>query len=522
MISSPNDSSSPGNANHASSAVTEPDGVLGRIFSFRVFLIVAVSAGGLLVTVWENAPVIAGRLFVEGDTWWHTAVGGRILATHTWPTVDAYSFTVPGSAWIAYEWLGEVVMAIAARLGGMAGLAVLLALLAIAISLLTYWYAWLRCGNITAAALATVAALQITPSSFTMRPQLLGYVLLLVTLIALESFRLHRIKALWFLPTIFLIWVNTHSSFVLGFVALAAYWAGGLVAFRLGSLVADRWTASERKHLLWVTLLSLAAIFVTPYGPRLAGYPLEVMLRQRATLLLATEWLPLNFGPPYAKVFLILVLAALVLHLAAPAEIRLDVLLLFLFTLVESCLHVRFLLFFVIVFAPMLASLLSHWLASASAARGRPWLNASMTVVLVAAMLPLVPSKAKLEQIRTRLYPAGAVEYLRHHAVPARMFNDDNWGSYLIRACPDRKVFIDGRYDIYEYGGVLVDYFNLYNLREDPRPILKKYRIDAALLRTGSALHSYFAMMSGWREAYRDSTSAIYIRTGHPPAPSGP
>jgi hypothetical protein len=495
-----------------SPAALASNGVWRRVFSFRIVLLIAVSAGGLLVTVWETAPVIAGRVFVEGDTWWHTAVGSAILRNHTWPRADTFSFTVPGAAWIAYEWLGEVVMAIAAKAGGVVGLSILLALLAVAIALLIYYFAWLRCGNITAAALATVAAMQISPSSFTMRPQLMGYVLLLVTLISLERFRLRRARALWYLPVIFLVWINTHSSFVLGFVALAAYWIGGLVTFQWGSLSANRWTAGERKHLLWVTLLSLGAIFVTPYGARLAGYPLEVMLRQRVTLRLATEWLPLNFGPAYAKVFLVLVVGALLLHLAAPAPLRLDVMLLFLFTLIESCLHVRFLLFFVIVFSPMLASLLDRWLSPVRSARGRPLLNTLMMVVLAGAIAALLPTRSKLEQFRARIYPDGAVEYLRSHAVPERMFNDDNWGSYLIRACPNRKVFIDGRYDIYEYGGVLMDYFNLYNLREDPRPILEKYRIDAALLRTGSALHSYFAMLSGWHEAYRDSTSVIYVR----------
>jgi hypothetical protein len=514
MTSLMRDSSSPGAANATSPPANGLAGVMGKVFSFQKFLILAVSAGGLLVTVWENAPVIAGRLFVEGDTWWHTAVGERILSAHTWPTVDVYSFTVPGSAWIAYEWLGEVVMAIAARLGGIAGLAVLLGLLAMTIALLTYWYAWLRCGNTSAAALATVVALQITPSSFTMRPQLIGYAFLLITLIALERFRQHRTKSLWFLPALFLVWVNTHSSFVLGFVALGAYWAGGLVAFRWGALAADRWTAGERKHLLWVTLLSLAAIFVTPYGTRLAEYPLEVMLRQRSTLLLASEWLPLNFGPPYAKVFLFLVIGALILHLVAPATIRLDVLLLFLFTLVESCLHVRFLLFFVIIFAPMLASLLSHWLPPVRAARGRPLLNGLMIVVLAAATLVLIPSRSKLEQIRARVYPVGAVKFLRQHAVPERMFNDDNWGGYLIRALPERRVFMDGRFDIYEYGGVLLDYYNFVNRRDDPGKLLKKYRLDSVLLRTGGALQSYFAASQDWRKVYQDSTSVIYVRDG--------
>ena len=59
------------------------------------------------------------RMFVvDPDMWWHVKVGEGILATHHWPTMDPYSFTVAGQPWIAYEWLGEVLLAAANRLGG--------------------------------------------------------------------------------------------------------------------------------------------------------------------------------------------------------------------------------------------------------------------------------------------------------------------------------------------------------------------------------------------------------------------
>src|ERR1700730_1787413 len=60
----------------------------------------------------------------DPDTCWHVAVGEHIWTTHTWPTSDFYSFTAPGVHWMAYEWLGEGVMALAARARGHLGLAV--------------------------------------------------------------------------------------------------------------------------------------------------------------------------------------------------------------------------------------------------------------------------------------------------------------------------------------------------------------------------------------------------------------
>jgi hypothetical protein len=490
---------------------------LAKIFSFPLFLAVAVAAGGAALTIWENAPIIAGRLFVEGDTWWHTAVGERILSTRTWPTTDLYSFTVHGSPWIAYEWLGEVVMAVAARLGGIQGLAVLLVLLAILIALLTYAYAWLRSGSAQAAALATLLALLVAPSSFTMRPQLLGYSLLLITLICLEGFQQGHSKVLWILPGLFLIWVNTHGSFVLGFAALGACWLGGLVDIRSGSLAARRWTSDERGRLLWASLLSSLAILITPYGTRLARYPLDVMLRQPSTILFAIEWHPLNFGAPFARVFLVLLLGAFVVQVFLPVIFRLDVLLLLLFAIVESCLHVRFLIFFAIVFAPVLASLLARWLPPYRREKDRAVVNAVLMAGLVGGMLFLFPSRARLEDTEARFYPVGAVRFMRGYSVPLPMFNDDNWGSYLIWALPTHRVFIDGRFDIYEYGGVLTDCYNFITLRGNPEAFLEKYGFRSALVRPRDAIEGYFEASPNWTRLYQDSTSIIFRRVGGAP-----
>ena len=67
---------------------------------------------------------LIGRVFYEGrgfvvdpDVWWHIKVGQDILRTHHFPTVDPYSFTAAGTPWIAYEWLGEIVVGVDVSLG---------------------------------------------------------------------------------------------------------------------------------------------------------------------------------------------------------------------------------------------------------------------------------------------------------------------------------------------------------------------------------------------------------------------
>src|SRR4030095_6420684 len=48
------------------------------------------------------------------------------------------------------------------------------------------------------------------------------------------------------------------------------------------------------------------------------------------------------------------------------------------------------------------------------------------------------------------LFPSGAVEFLPADAADARVFNDDTLGGYLLwRAFPPRRVFFDGRLQVY-------------------------------------------------------------------------
>ena len=487
------------------------------MFSFPVFLGAVVCSAATAVTVWDNAPVIGGKVFVEGDTWWHVAVGERILSSHTWPSSDPYSFTAHGTSWIAYEWLGEVMMAIIERLGGLRGLTALLVLLAICIGLLIYLYAWTRSGNMKAAAVATVLVLPMAAASFTMRPQLLGYIFLLVTLICLERFQQGHPRSLWILPGVFILWVNTHASFALGFLVMGAYSVSSLVDLRYRWLVSDLRTASQRRELLLVSCLCLPAVAVTPYVIHLVGYLLDLTFRQSLVMQVNDEWQRLDLTQPYSLVFLALLVAAVLMQVTSPVAYRLPVLLILLFGIIESCLHARFLIFFAIVFAPALSTHLAGWFPPYRSDRDHPIVNAFLVTAAAFGIIALFPSRARLEDLRQRAYPVGAVEYLRQHQTLSRMFNDDMWGGYLIWSLPAHRVFIDDRFDIYESGGILSDYYRFAVLHENPERFVQKYDLQSALVRQGGAVGHSFQALQGWSILYQDSTSTIFVRANRTP-----
>src|SRR5215813_10717458 len=178
---------------------------------------------------------------VDPDVWWHIKVGQDILRTHTWPTSDPYSYTVHGMPWMAYEWLGDVVLALVAK-HGLQALAAFLFVMAGLVAVALYYYASLCCGRSKAGFVAAVLASMFAIGNFNLRPQMWGALFIAITLIVLEKFRRGQVKALWVLPPIFLFWVNAHGSWIIGIGIIVVTLLGGLFEFRLGDIEGVRWS----------------------------------------------------------------------------------------------------------------------------------------------------------------------------------------------------------------------------------------------------------------------------------------
>ncbi len=490
-----------------------------KAFSFQA-LLAALLLGGVVATVFLNLRQAASPLpgqsqlsIFEGDTWWHLSVGKQILQTHTWPTADSYSFTASGDPWIAYEWLGDVAMAAANRAAGITGLAIFYVSLTVILILLMFSYAYTRSRNGKAAFVACALLLPLAVVSFTLRPQLLGYIFLLATLILLERFRQGKQKSLWILPAVFLVWVNTHGTFAFGLAALGLYWVSGLVNFHVGGIRAERWTVRERRHLGLVTLLSVAALVVTPYGTRLAAYPLQMAFSQPVNISSFLEWRSPDFGTTYGKIFLAMILLILLVPLISRVEYRLEELGLLLFGIYAACTHMRFVIVFALIFAPVLAGLIGPYMPAYDARKDKYVLNAVLMALIAFGCIKLFPSRSELKEVVNHAFPAGAVEYIRQHPSVGKTYNEEFWGGYLISSLgPEKKVFIDGRADLYEAAGVLTDYLDIAAPSDNALLLLRKYHVRSCLIKPGSPLAVYLAHSPGWHQAYSDALSVLYVQ----------
>lgn len=497
------------------SSRASPGRGLQGIWTFPVVL------GALLVVVVFLRTTVVP--FFEGDTWWHLTTGEQILATKSFPTTDSYSFTVTGNEWIAYEWLGEVVMALAFRLGGLSGLFLLTTALGSGLVLLLFCYAHLRSRNWKAAFVACMAVALTFSVYFNLRPQLIGYLFFVVVLIVLEQFRRGRSGWLWVLPPMFVVWVNTHGSFVFGLLAMGVCWASGLWRFQFGSLVAEPWTARQRLLLIACILLCVVALTLTPYGTRLAAYPLEMALLQPVNTGTNGEFQPILFHSTLWKILLFLFLAFFAADIIRPLRYSLDEAALLILGVYAALSHRRFILLLVPLFVPLLARQLGHWVSDYDSAKDRLMLNRVLVAVMAVGIALSLQGEGRLEKRVAQKYPRGAVEYLQREKIPRPMLNEYDWGGYLTRRLgAENKVFIDGRADIYEYGGVLEDYLSITHLAPGALQLLQKYGVASCLVAYPSPLGTFLSASGDWEQVYRDGLSAIYVhKRSHPSVDRG-
>jgi hypothetical protein len=487
----------------AQRAVT-PAEILKWTFSFPAML------GTLLV----GFVYIARRGFeVDPDFWWHLKVGEGILATHRWPVMDPYSFTAAGQPWMACEWVGDVMFASVERAAGFRGLEALLIGLSAAVLLALYVLSTQRSGNAKASFVTSALLLVLALPVLSMRPQMLGYLFLILTLIALTRFRQGHRGLLWSLPILFLFWINTHGSWVLGLGTIFVYWASGLKGTKIGGVELHEWAPKDRQRLSLVFLLSLAVLPFTPYGTRLAAYPFQVASSVPINIQSIHEWQPMPLNLPGGKFFLALILLSFAAQLVLKLTWRLEEVVLFFFGAFMAFLHVRFILAFVPFYAPLCTTVLARWVPGYERKKDLYLVNAVLTLSMLAAMVKYFPSQASIDQARDSHAPARAVEFLRLHPIEGPMLNSYGFGGYLLWARgPEKKVFIDGRGELYENAGVFADYNHITLLKPGAMAVLSHYSIQTCFLERKEPFANMLAVLPEWQEVYHDEISVLYVR----------
>jgi len=477
---------------------------LRRAFSFPVML------SSLLVVL---SVLTAGGRFDDPDMWWHLKMGSVIWETHSIPHTDLFSYTTGHHSYIAHEWLSELSIYGAYRWGGYPGLMLWLCLLTSALLISGYCLCWFYSKNAKIAFLGSLTIWLFSTIGFAIRPQMIGYLLLVVELLLLHAGQTRNPRWFFALPVLFAIWVNAHGSFFLGLLVSALVLAGSFADFHAGLLIGRRWEAGRRRTLAFAVALSIAALFLNPIGLSQILYPVDTLLHQHIGLSQVEEWQALQFSQ--GRDFAFLGIIALILLLPAIRQIELwgqELLLLALGAWLAAS-HHRMLFVFGILAAPILSRLLATAWENYDAAQDLPRANAILIVVSLLIAFRTFPSRRDLESQVEAKSPVKAVQFIRSHQLPGPMLNEYVYGGYMIWASPENPVFVDGRSDVFEATGVLAEFAEWSTLQTDPNKLLAKYRINFCLLARRSPMVPVLSLMQ-WKTIYSDDISVVLVRNG--------
>ena len=181
----------------------------------------------------DPAPVLAGCLMFalvlflppilnDGDTLWQIRAGEWILDHRAIPSTDPFSFTAGEKPWFAHEWLAEVLMALAHRMGGMQGI-MMLAAAASGLTAAVLLHHLRRFLPGIYAVLGLIVALSNAAPSLLARPHVLAWPCLVLWCGGLVKARANRAAPSFMLLPVMLLWVNLHGSFMLGLLLAGAF-----------------------------------------------------------------------------------------------------------------------------------------------------------------------------------------------------------------------------------------------------------------------------------------------------------
>ncbi len=472
------------------------------------------------------------------DFWWHARIGEQIVHLRAIPTADTFSFVAQGRPVFYQSWLSEVALYGLLYAGGLP-LAIFVQALLIAF---TYGWLYLLCregsgGNHRLAAFCTVWVLFAASNNWAIRPQSFSFLPFLLFLWVLRGYVRGRRVPVWLLPVVMALWVNLHGAFILGAIMALLVLAGSLLDRHL-PLRRDSGPPAL-KPLAVAALATLPAMLLNPRGLGVIGYVINLLTNPPSQQLIM-EWRQPDIHGFQGRLFYALLLVCVLAFATSRRRLRWADLLLFAAFAWMGLTSIRYVIWFGLVAAPLLAESLAaqNWPISERWARfkqsrlgqilfvgqegGYPGFTVLIITLIVLEVLialpwnkerlPLPPAVAGLTTPDT---PVAATQFLLEHDLPGPLFHDMGYGSYLIWAAwPRVRVFSDPRVELYPLD-LWLDYATISSARYDYAALLQRYGIQTLMLdqvNQAALIEAVSAAGSGWQPFYDDGRTAIFRR----------
>ncbi len=498
--------------------------------------------------------VYASREIVDLDLWLHLKTGEYIALHKLVPAHDIFSFTIFAKPWINHEWLFQLISYLLYSAGGAEGLIYMQNAVLIAAFLLIF-ITFRRKDNHIPIFIIFYLTLLASAYRFTIRPDIFSIFFVVLYLCIIKNFIEKRTEFTHLALILFAsqaAWSNIHGFSFAGPLIVLVFLISELLKrfIKLPASLNSIKRIDDKELLQLILLLGLlvAACFINPYGIKGFTYPFSVLgqitgkggmifkyIVELAKPIALKNIFDLNRFVFY-KAFIIISLFSFRFN---QRNINIsDILFWFLF-LCFSLIAVRNIAYFAFVACFITFNNIElayeHNKTLPSIFNNKK-IRIAFRYILIACLF-YYPAKGvqkyvegatfnydsyKLKStmlgISENRFPKKGAEFLLQHKFPAEMFNDFNSGAYLIgRTYPQRRVFIDGRTELYG-----ADFFENYvdtcnGKNESIEKTVGKYAIKGFFLTTSTKdLHTmlirYLLKSKTWKVVYFDDSAVIFLK----------
>jgi hypothetical protein len=480
----------------------------------------------------------------DQDFFWHIATGKWIVQNMSLPDADPFSFTTPASPGsrekfiLTAYWLSQTLYYALYYFLGLNGIILLRFLMISGILYVVFLNGKLSDKTILLG--LTLAAAVVLLEMFPMeRPQAVSFLFFSITLYLLARLSdktLEGRKVYFLFPLVLLVWSNMHPGVVLGQVIILSFLVTEGVKFLHPALHPMPRDAYRRAVVIGI--IGILASFINPntYRPALEFIGLSKVLTQQAIEYLpSTEFftkISLNIGlyaiPLYW--FLLLLAIGAVSYKIVRGEPDVTEIVLLTGLGYFSFMHVRYIPFFLVWAAPVIASFFSRMMPGRKHLRSLACVGFSTALIFYSLVMRADwRHTGNLRSFKTghwvdQAYPAGAVSFLESNRLEGNIFNFYDWGGYAIwKLYPGNKVFIDGR-QLDEKISSLVNV--LYAAQDKPyigelpfyEAALDRYQVRYILMplsfREGRIIPFVARIMASpwWKPVFFDEVSIVFVK----------
>ena len=498
----------------------------------------------LLYIVTVSFIMLALSMFIgeitDSDIWFHLKTGEYIVKNRAIPKYDLYSYTAAGHKYIDSQWLFQVILYIFYLLGGISGLF----LLQIIVLSLAYYFLILTGWdnkNYIVFFLIGYLSLMVSYERFIIRPEMFTILFITVYMFILEKYReTKNEKILYIIPVIQLLWTNIHGLFILGWIIMLIYIGSEYISGKIDFKYFSRNSFSKPHYnkLFMIAVLTVIVSFITPYGKEGITYPFllytEISDPAHSWMRSVGELQPplsLTIKSVSLMFYKILIVVTLISFVLNYRKIRLSYLIITSVFFYLSLLAQRNIALFSFIAGISIAYNFNSVFRTYQNEKNKFVLESVkivLSILLVYYGVRVVSNRYYIKSgilwnknydFKTYLFPIvpeKAVNFILENNIDGTIYNDNTIGGYLLwRFYPQRKVFVDGRWEVYgrefmdSYKSSLTDIKSFFMF-------ISKYNPDCIILSFESLETQRLAkdihFNPDWKLVYIDDIVLIYLK----------